>query len=139
MEFQITIDQRPVNFSNNFNWMIFYKNQFHEDPAEFLFNSLYKMNGVDMNDKRNEPIMMKEVGKIGFVRLSNMAWAMAKAADRQIPPPPAWTASFKEYPIAMIGMDIYSAAIQSMVGNADNIEESKNPEAPAEALTSANQ
>ena len=39
----------------------------------------------------------------------------------------------------MIGMDIYSAAIQSMVGNADNIEESKNPEAPAEALTSANQ
>ena len=139
MEFQITIDKRNVTFSNNFRWMLNYKNQFREDPADFLMECLTNIDELDPEDKKFNAKLMKMASRIGFIRLSNMAWAMAKAADKNAPPPPAWVDQFEDYPVMIFGMDILIAAINSVMGNEITEDNPKNPEAPGEALNPANQ
>lgn len=139
MEFQINIDNKNVTFSNNFRWMLNYKNQFREDPADFLMECLSSIDSLSTNDKNFNAKLMKMTSKIGFIRLSNMAWAMAKAADKAVPPPPAWVDQFDDYPVMVFGMDILIAAINSAMGNEITEEDPKNPEAPGEALNPANQ
>ena len=59
MEFQITIDKRNVTFSNNFRWMLNYKNQFREDPADFLMECLTNIDELDPEDKKFNAKLMK--------------------------------------------------------------------------------
>lgn len=139
MEFQITIDKKDITFSNNFRWMLNYKNQFREDPADFLMECLSDIDEMDPEDKKYSAKLMKMTSKIGFIRLSNMAWAMAKAADKNVPPPPAWVDQFDDYPVMIFGMDILIAAINSVMGNDVTEDDPKNQEAPGEALNPANQ
>ena len=125
MIFTVNIDNNEIEMSNAFSWMFKYKSQFHEDPAAFLVPAFAKT--------AEDPTGMAALAEIGFTRLSNMAWAMAKAANKNVPDPVTWVNGFETFNVLDFAGDLIEKAVSGMtVTNEDKAGTSKNPEAVAE-------
>lgn len=125
---KITIDNREIEISNAFGWMFKYKAQFGEDPALFLVPAF---NTVETDESG-----ATAMATIGFVRLANMTWAMAKQAHREIPEPATWIDRFENFEILDFAGDVIAHAVKGMNSEAKNLtgaesapEEKKNPQA----------
>lgn len=110
---KIIIDDKEIEISNAFGWMFKYKAQFGEDPATFLVPAF----GAAQNDETG----LSAIAEIGFVRLANMVWAMAKQAHREIPEPTRWIDGFESFNILDVAGDVVLHAVNGMR------TESKNP------------
>lgn len=133
MIFTVRIDGNDINLSNAFLWQIKYKSQFKEDPAYFLLDAMQKAEST--KDRGNNEDVYAALKSIGFVRMSGMIWAMAKAADNSIPAPAVWQAQFNDFPILDIGLDALAYAIDGITGST---EKPKNANAPGTAQNPAN-
>ena len=125
MIFTVNIDNNEIEMSNAFAWMFKYKSQFHEDPAAFLVPAFAKT--------AEDPTGMAALAEIGFTRLSNMAWAMAKAANKNVPDPVTWVNGFETFNVLDFAGVLLEKAVSGMtVTDEEKAGTSKNPEAVAE-------
>lgn len=97
MKKTIEIDGKPVEFSTNFAWMIGYKNQFNEDPAQMIMS-----------------ILQDDAEGIGFIEASRIAWACAYAADSEIPAYDEWITGFDSFPVITIMTELLPPLIESL-------------------------
>lgn len=126
MLFTIKINKTDVEMSNAFAWMFKYKSQFKEDPAAVLVPAFGDA-GADRNDAGKAAI-----ASIGFTRLSQIAWAMAKTANKAVPDPVTWVNSFEVFNILDFAGDLLEKAVEGMTLTTEEAETSKNQEAVEE-------
>lgn len=104
----LQIGEEQVSFSTAFAWTFVYKSQFHKDPAQLLIPVVKEISGGD------EDVTFKFFEAIGFVEIANMAWAMARLCDKDIPDPMTWVASFgDDFDPSQLIDEVIPAAIES--------------------------
>jgi hypothetical protein len=134
MVFTIDIDGKPVEFSNALAWQFKYKSQFKEDPTDFIIDAIAVTSQFEGKTEEEErAAYLAAVKVIKFGRLANLAWAMAKTANKDIPAPPIWQSSFKAFPVLEIGIECLAYAIEGITGES----EPKNADAPEDSETPA--
>lgn len=126
MIFTVKIDNKEVEMSNAFAWMFKYKSQFKEDPAAFLVPAFGKA--------ADDPTGMQAIAEIGFTRLSEIAWAMAKTANKGTPDPVTWVNSFEVFNVIDFAGELIEKAVEGMTLTAEG-ETLKNPEAVPETAS----
>lgn len=109
----IEIDGKSTKFSTNFAWMIAYKQQFDEDPAQLIMS-----------------ILSDDAKGVGFIEASRISWACAYAADDTIPPYDEWITSFDSFPVITIMTDLLPDLIKSLASK-------KKVSTPASSKTKA--
>ena len=90
---------KQVQFSTSFAWAFAYKSQFNHDPVRVLMPAIKKIMflGADekMTDEEQEQLQALIVyEEMGFTGITQIAWAMAKLCDKNIPDPITWIQSF---------------------------------------------
>lgn len=113
MEKSIMIDDKPVIFKSSGAVPKRYKMQFGRD----FFKDLIGMGIVDKDyDKLSENEQLKIIQKIDFDIFYDIAWTLAKTANKEIGDPLTWLESFDTFPIVDIAselQDILAATISS--------------------------
>ena len=113
MEKTLTIDNKQVTFKSSGAVPKRYKMQFGRD----FFKDLIGMGIVEKDyDKLSENEQLKMIQKIDFDIFYDIAWTLAKAADKEIGDPLTWLETFDTFPIADIAyelQDILAATISS--------------------------
>lgn len=80
-----------------------YKAQFGKD----YFKEILKMLPLaKMKKKKKEDLDVKDLEVLDFEVFYNVAWVMAKTADPSTPEPLEWLASFEEFPIIEVFVEI---------------------------------
>jgi hypothetical protein len=99
MEKTITIDEKQVRFKTNGATPIRFKAQFGKD----YFKEILKLTPLqNLKGKKAKNIDIKSLEALDFEVFYNIAWIMAKTADKSIPEPIEWLEQFDEFPIADI-------------------------------------
>lgn len=107
MEKTLTIDGKQVRFKSSGAIPMRYKNQFGKD----YFSDLLPLYSTFKNKKN---LSEKDLEKIDFEVFFNMAWVLAKTADKTISEPLEWFDSFDEFPIFEILPEIQDMLASSM-------------------------
>ena len=129
MVFTVKIDNKEVEMSNAFAWMFKYKSQFKEDPAAVLVPAFGDAESAS-NDAGKAAI-----ASIGFTRLAQIAWAMAKTANKAIPDPVTWVNSFEVFNVIDFAGELIEKAVEGMTLTTAGEGDQKNPEAVPETAT----
>jgi hypothetical protein len=115
----IEFGDKTVNFSTSFAWAFAYKSQFGQDPARVFMPAIQKALLLAANEEaENEDqetikaiILYEELGFTGIVQI---AWAMAKLCDKNLPDPMTWVLSFgDDFNALDLVTDLIPAAIES--------------------------
>lgn len=111
---------KKVSFSTSFAWCFIYKAQFRDDPIKTLLPAVKSALGdpaieqIEDEEAREQAqafVLLEELGVIGVAQI---AWAMAKLADKGIPEPMAWVDSFgDDFPVMDILVEVITDAIES--------------------------
>ena len=105
----LTFGDKTVQFSTSFAWCFVYKSQFGQDPARVFMPAIRKI--TDQGDEGAASAIYEEIGLVGVVQI---AWAMAKLCDKQLPDPMTWVSSFGDDFAALdIVTELIPEAIQS--------------------------
>lgn len=115
MEKTLTIDDKQVTFKSTAGTVRRYRNQFGQD----FFADIVKMypimkalsKGVDM-----ENLSYEDMKQLDFSAFENIAWALCKTADNNIPDPDAWFDGFDSFPIGDILPEIQDLIFHSLQG-----------------------
>jgi hypothetical protein len=110
MEKTITIDGKEVKFRSTGATPLRYKAQFRKDYlAEIMkLNSLGKLKG------KNGEIDPKAVETIDFEVFYEIAWTLAKTANKDIADPITWLDEFETFPIMEIIPDLQEMITSSI-------------------------
>lgn len=127
MIFTVKIDNKEVELSNAFAWMFKYKSQFKADPAAVLVPAFGKA--------ANDPTGTQAIAEIGFTNLAQIAWAMAKTANKAIPDPVTWVNSFEVFNVIDFAGELIEKAVEGMTLTTVGEGDPKNPEAVPETAT----
>lgn len=120
MEKVITIDGRPVPFKSTGAFLLRYKAQFRRDAIKDLvklepvFKKMEEKQAAATAEEK-EAMAIEIFDVLDLDLFYNMAWVMAKTADRTILDPMEWLDSFNEFPvidIMMELMDLLTASIK---------------------------
>lgn len=87
----LTFGDKQVQFSTSFAWTFIYKSQFGKDAAKVLLPIIKKIYSEDVSEEDQAIYFWEE---LGFTGIAEIAWAMARLADKTIPEPGAWVLSF---------------------------------------------
>lgn len=137
MEKTIKIGKQEVKLTNNVGWAITYRDQFGHDIIPTLMPMLAAILDIvsGMIDEVSEggKVEVTELLKnldgdklfdavlhlsgLEFVELINITWAMAKAADDDIPEPKTWVKGFSEFPVDKIAPEVFSLAFKGLVSS----------------------
>lgn len=137
MEKTIMIGKQEVKLTNNVGWAITYRDQFGHDIIPTLMPMLAAILDIvsGMIDEVSEggKVEVTELLKnldgdklfdavlhlsgLEFVELINITWAMAKAADDDIPEPKTWVKGFSEFPVDKIAPEVFSLAFKGLVSS----------------------
>jgi len=137
MEKTIKIGKQEVRLTNNVSWAITYRDQFGHDIIPTLmpmlaaaldivsgmideFSTGGKVEVSDLlrnmdGDKLLDAVI--HLSGLEFVELINITWAMAKAADDDIPDPKTWVKGFSEFPVDKIAPEVFSLAFKGLVSS----------------------
>ena len=137
MEKTIKIGKQEVRLTNNVSWAITYRDQFGHDIIPTLMPMLAavldivsgmidevsvggKVEVTDLlrnldGDKLFDAVL--HLSGLEFVELINITWAMAKAADDDIPDPKTWVKGFNEFPVDKIAPEVFSLAFKGLVSS----------------------
>ena len=110
MEKTVEIDGKQVKFKSTGATALRYKTQFRKDYlAEIMkLSTLGKLDFDNLNPD--------DLDHVDFEVFYNIAWAMAKTADKDIPDPLTWLDGFSVFPIAEIIpelQDLLTSSIQT--------------------------
>lgn len=94
MEKTLTIDGKQVKFKSTGALLKRYRTQFGKDLIPELAK-MKKLQGV----KPNEELTEEQIKCIDFDTFFDIAWTLAKTADKNIPDPINWLDEFDEFPI----------------------------------------
>lgn len=93
MEKTITIDGKEVRFKSTAATPLRYKTQFGKD----YLTEMLKLSSLSNLGKKN--IETKDLEGLDFEVFYNIAWVMAKTANKDIPDPLTWLDGFDEFPM----------------------------------------
>lgn len=143
MEKVIKIGEKEVRLSNNVAWTMEYRDQFNKDIVPALMPLIVSVTegisavlseaGSDVTlESISEAVhgramdIMLPLFQAEFVDLVvNVTWAMAKAADESIAPPKQWVRQFEEFPLDVIGPEIFEMVMKGFVSS-KNLERLKS-------------
>lgn len=145
MEKTIKIGEKDVRLSNNFSWAIIYRDQFgHDiistlmpmmaaalDVASGILSEASSDGKVDVTDLLKvldgDKFLDAAIHLSGFeaVEFINITWAMAKAADDDLPDPKTWIKGFEEFPLDIIVPEVFTMALKG-VASSKNLTRLKN-------------
>lgn len=133
----VKFGKNEILMDNNIGWTMVYRDQFGQDIIPSLMPLLAGV--VDMvsgiietaGDKKEfsmETIAeLSESGKLEeaiikaasaeFVDFINITWALAKNADDSIPEPREWVKQFDEFPVDVIGPEVFKLVFKGMVSS----------------------
>lgn len=135
MEKEIKIGKQTVRLNNNVAWTMEYKDQFGRDivPALMpLVASILEMTAAAFDGKKGEITFAELLGSLEgramdvllplfqaeFVELIvDVTWAMAKAADEDVPPPKTWVKQFDVFPVDVIVPEVGELAIKGLISS----------------------
>lgn len=116
----MTLGGRDVQFSTSFAWAFTYRAQFGQDPAKVLIPTFKKVMtdetiaAIEDDDKRQQEQSFALLEELGFTGIVQVAWAMAKLADKNTPVPAEWVESFgDDFPVMDLLDELISEAIIS--------------------------
>jgi hypothetical protein len=113
MEKTIVIDGKEVKFRSTGATPIRFKAQFRKD----YFAEVMKLNlleKLDKKQKQGEDLTLKDYESIDFDIFYNIAWVLAKTADKDIPDPISWLDSFDEFPMLEIIPELQDMVISTL-------------------------
>ena len=133
MEKVIKIGKQSVKLSNNFSWVMEYRDQFGKDVIQEHLPMLASLieavagaidtNGVTMADVISSlegrtieviaPMLQTDFTSI----IINTTWSMAKAADENILPPKQWIKQFDVFPLDVVVPSVYELALKGMASS----------------------
>ncbi len=137
MEKTIKIGKQNARLSNNVGWTMEYRDQFGQDIVPIImpalasimdvvtgiFNATGKTKDIEISDllKSIEGDTLTDVmihlSGLEFVELINITWAMAKAADDDVPDPKTWVRQFDDFPIDVIAPQVFELVLKGMVSS----------------------
>ena len=115
----LTFGDKQVQFSTSFAWTFAYKDQFKVDPSKIFMPAIKKilLLGADKpaeDDEQAEEQTIILYEEMGFTGITQVAWAMAKLCDRNLPDPITWIQSFgDDFEAFAITTELIPAAIES--------------------------
>ena len=151
MEKAIKIGEKDVRISNNVAWTMEYRNQFNKDIVPALMPLIVSVTeGISAvlseagSDVTLESISEAVHGRVMDIMLPlfqaefvdlvvNVTWAMAKAADESIAPPKQWVRQFDEFPLDVIGPEIFEMVMKGFVSS-KNLERLKSLKSDLKSL-----
>lgn len=104
MEKTITIDGKEITFKSTGATPMRYKAQFGRE----FFADLTMIAGTTGEFKK------EDISSVNFETFYNIAWTLAKAANKDIPSPIEWLDTFDEFPIFDILPEIQDMMISSI-------------------------
>ena len=107
MEKTILIDGKEVNFKSTGATPFRYKAQFGED----FFKAITKM---QLLAELKDGFTAENIDLIDFDTFYNLAWTMAKTADKDLPDPITWLDSFDSFPIVEIISELAELIISTI-------------------------
>lgn len=130
----IKIDNKEVRLSNNVSWALIYKNQFGSDIVQALMpmiaGALDILSGlVKETDEINLKDLAKitdgddfinamiHIGNVEFTDFIDITWALAKAADDDIPEPMEWVKQFDSFPMDTIAPAVVGLIVKGLVSS----------------------
>lgn len=131
----IKIEDKEILLSNNTVWAMIYRNQFGHDIVSTLtpvvasltdmiggfFESIGKDGEVHLEDVAKaidgDRIIdaIAHLSGLEFVDIINITWAMAKAANGDIPDPVTWVTELEIFPVDIIVPEVVRLAAQGFV------------------------
>ena len=109
----LTFGDKQVQFSTSFLWTFAYKDQFRVDPSRIFMPAIKKilLLGADKPAEEQTFILYEEMG---FTGITQVAWAMAKLCDKNLPDPITWIQSFgDDFEAITIVTELIPDAIES--------------------------
>lgn len=131
MERTITIGGVDVRLSNNISWVFAYRDQFGRDIIPALMPALESIvslvpavmkageeGGVVsvLQSSEMEDATLRLAG-LEVTDLINIVWALAKAADDDIPEPKRWVRQFDEFPIDVIAPAAFDLVLSGVISS----------------------
>lgn len=131
MEKTITIGGVDVRLSNNISWVFAYRDQFGRDIIPALMPALESIvslvpavmkageeGGVVsvLQSSEMEDATLRLAG-LEVADLINIVWALAKAADDDIPEPKRWVRQFDEFPIDVIAPAAFDLVLSGVISS----------------------
>ena len=133
----IKIEDKEILLSNNTVWAMIYRNQFGHDIVSTLtpvvasltdmiggfFESIGKDGEVHLEDVAKaidgDRLIdaVSHLSGLEFVDIINITWAMAKAADGDIPDPVTWVTELEIFPVDIIVPEVVKLAAQGFVSS----------------------
>lgn len=133
----VKFGKNEILLDNNIGWTMIYRDQFGQDiiPSimPILAGAVDVIGGLVGNIGDNKEIgldnlsELAESGKLEdalikaasaeFVDFINITWALAKNADDSIPDPREWVKQFDEFPIDVIGPEVFKLIFKGMVSS----------------------
>ena len=111
MEKTIEIDGKQVRFKSTGATPLRYKAQFGKD----YFAEIMKMGVLEKLAKIDkENIKPEDLEGLDFEVFYNIAWTMAKTADKEIPDPSSWLDEFDEFPMMEIIPELMDLIVSSL-------------------------
>lgn len=157
MEKTIKIGKKSVRLNNNISWAIAYRDQFGRDIIPTLMpllaSALDIMSGLINETGKTDDIEVADLAKLAdgdtllnaaihfsgfeFVDLLNITWALAKAADEDIPDPGEWIKQFDTFPIDVVAPAVFGLIFRGVVSskNLKRLEDLKKKIQPKSTLT----
>ena len=136
MEKVIKIGKTPVKLNNNIAWTMEYRDQFGTDViqdhipmlatiAETVAAIASEAGTEDLElsavlaaiEGRALDLMMPLMTTEIMTVITNVTWAMAKAANEDIDPPKEWAKQFDEWPLDVIVPTIYDMALSGFISS----------------------
>ena len=137
MEKTIQIGGKSVRLSNNANCFLIYRNQFGRDIVPALLplvaSGMDVVSGIIKETGKTSDIEAADIlavlngetlldavihlGGLEIVDLINLTWALAKTADRSIPDPETWLDGFDEFPLDVIGPEVFRLITKGVVSS----------------------
>lgn len=129
----IKIDNKEVQLSNNVSWALIYKNQFGSDIIQALMPMIAGALDIVSGLVQGDEITLKDlakvadgdkfmdamihIGNVEFTDFLNVTWALAKAADDDIPEPMEWVKQFDSFPLDTIAPAVLSLLLKGLVSS----------------------
>ena len=152
MEKIIKIGNKDVRVSNNLAWTMEYRDQFGRDVVSehlpmmatlveliaSVIGDTGKTKGISVIDivkaleGRTIDIMLPLSQAELLTTVTNVTWAMAKAADESIEPPKQWARQFDTFHVDEIAPVVYEMAVEGL--SSKNLQWLKNLNGTAETI-----
>lgn len=158
MEKTIKIGNQSVRLNNNIGWALAYRDQFGRDIIPtimpMLAGAMDILSGLINETGKTDNIGLEDLAKLAdgeallnaaihlgaleFVDFINITWALAKAADEDIPEPGEWVKQFNSFPLDIVGPAVFGLIVKGVVSskNLKRLEDLRGKIQPITALTS---